>query len=59
MARHFEPATWAAPRPYFDAAQLRTWQKESIRHMSAQALEAWLAPAIAAGPGRCTACRLH
>ncbi len=49
MAQHFDPAHLGRAPAYFDAAQLRTWQKESIRHMSAAALESWLAPQLPPG----------
>ncbi len=49
MARHFEPVHLGRAPAYFDAAQLRIWQKESIRHLSDAQLDSWLAPQLPAG----------
>ncbi len=49
MARHFNPAHLGRAPALFDAAQLRTWQKESVRHMSPGELDSWLAAQLPAG----------
>jgi nondiscriminating glutamyl-tRNA synthetase len=46
MARAFDPAHLGRAPAHFDAAQLRVWQKESVRHMSEAQLQAWLAPQL-------------
>jgi glutamyl-tRNA synthetase len=49
MARAFEPAHLGRAPAHFDAAQLRAWQKESVKHMSAEQLDAWLDPQLPVG----------
>ena len=49
MARHFEPAHLGRAPAHFDEAQLRTWQKESVKQMSVSEVAAWLAPQLPAG----------
>jgi glutamyl-tRNA synthetase len=46
MARAFDPAHLGRAPAHFDAAQLRVWQKESVRQMSEEQLRAWLAPQL-------------
>jgi glutamyl-tRNA synthetase len=48
MARAFDPAHLGRAPAHFDAAQLRVWQKESVRHMTEEQLQAWLAPQLPA-----------
>jgi glutamyl-tRNA synthetase len=43
MARAFDPAHLGRASAHFDEAQLRAWQKESVRHMSAGQVAQWLA----------------
>ena len=49
MARAFEPAHLGRAPAHFDTAQLRTWQKESVKNMSADEIGAWLGSAVPAG----------
>jgi glutamyl-tRNA synthetase len=42
MARAFEPAHLGRAPAHFDAAQLRTWQKESVKQMTAEQVGEWL-----------------
>jgi glutamyl-tRNA synthetase len=49
MARHFDPTHLGRAPAHFDEAQLRTWQKESIKQMSSSEVEAWLTPQLPAG----------
>jgi nondiscriminating glutamyl-tRNA synthetase len=42
MARAFDPAHLGRAPAHFDAAQLRMWQKESVKQMSTDEVEAWL-----------------
>jgi glutamyl-tRNA synthetase len=49
MARAFEPAHLGRAPAHFDAAQLRVWQKESVKQMSAEQVAAWLDPRLPAG----------
>jgi glutamyl-tRNA synthetase len=49
MARAFEPAHLGRAPAHFDAAQLRAWQKESIKLMTAKQIEAWLGAQLPAG----------
>ena len=48
MARYFDPAHLGRAPAHFDEAQLRTWQKESIKQMSTIEVAAWLAPQLPA-----------
>ena len=48
MARYFDPAHLGRAPAHFDEAQLRTWQKESIKQMSSEELDSWLAPQLPA-----------
>jgi glutamyl-tRNA synthetase len=49
MARAFDLAHLGRASAQFDAAQLRVWQKESVRHMSASEVDQWLAPQLPPG----------
>ncbi len=42
MARAFDPAHLGRAPAHFDPAQLRTWQKESVKQMSADDIGEWL-----------------
>jgi glutamyl-tRNA synthetase len=42
MARAFEPAHLGRAPAHFDAAQLRAWQKESVKAMTAEQVGEWL-----------------
>jgi glutamyl-tRNA synthetase len=46
MARAFDPAHLGRAPAHFDAAQLRAWQKESVRQMSVEEVRSWLAPQL-------------
>ncbi|HTT00450.1 MAG TPA: glutamate--tRNA ligase [Steroidobacteraceae bacterium] len=49
MARHFELAHLGRAPAHFDVQQLRTWQKEAVRGLSADEARAWLAPVLPPG----------
>ncbi|HEY6455092.1 MAG TPA: glutamate--tRNA ligase [Steroidobacteraceae bacterium] len=49
MARAFEPAHLGRAPAHFDAAQLRTWQKESVKQMTAQQIGEWLGAQLPGG----------
>jgi glutamyl-tRNA synthetase len=49
MARAFEPAHLGRAPAHFDAAQLRTWQKESVKQMTAEQVGEWLGSQLPAG----------
>jgi glutamyl-tRNA synthetase len=49
MARAFEPAHLGRAPAHFDAAQLRSWQKESVKQMTAEEVGAWLSAQLPAG----------
>lgn len=51
MARAFDPAHLGRASAHFDAQQLRTWQKETVHHLPADAARAWLAPVLPAALG--------
>src|SRR3984885_13301571 len=46
MARAFEPAHLGRAPAHFDAAQLRSWQKESVKQMTVEEIGAWLGAQI-------------
>jgi glutamyl-tRNA synthetase len=46
MAQAFEPAHLGRASAHFDPLQLRAWQKESVKHMSADQVAQWLAPQL-------------
>jgi|SRR5665213_913027 len=48
MARAFEPAHLGRAPAHFDEAQLRTWQKESVKQMSQDEVGEWLGAQIPA-----------
>jgi len=49
MARAFEPAHLGRAPAHFDAAQLRAWQKESVKQMTAEEVGEWLGSQLPAG----------
>jgi glutamyl-tRNA synthetase len=49
MARAFEPAHLGRAPAHFDAAQLRAWQKESVKQMTAEQVGEWLSSQLPAG----------
>jgi glutamyl-tRNA synthetase len=49
MAGEFEPAHLGRAPAHFDAAQLRVWQKESVRQMTAEQVGEWLGSQLPAG----------
>ena len=46
MARAFDPAHLGRASAHFDPAQLRVWQKESVKQMSTEQIAQWLAPQL-------------
>ena len=46
MATAFDPAHLGRSSAHFDPSQLRVWQKESVKHMSADQVARWLAPQL-------------
>jgi glutamyl-tRNA synthetase len=49
MARAFEPAHLGRAPAHFDATQLRVWQKESVKQMTAEQVGEWLDSRLPAG----------
>jgi glutamyl-tRNA synthetase len=48
MAKAFDPSHLGRASAHFDLVQLRSWQKESIRKMTAGEVQEWLAPQLPA-----------
>ncbi|HTV76658.1 MAG TPA: glutamate--tRNA ligase [Steroidobacteraceae bacterium] len=46
MARAFDPAHLGRSSAHFDESQLRMWQKESVKRMTAEEAAQWLAPQL-------------